>query len=84
MFKHLLKLFPKHHCSFNIVQVPGQIFKQGKYSDLKKKNFSLSLESESGSNFVLIAVYVVFLSVLEEGSRPQVLHNKCFKISSSL
>ena len=24
------------------------------------------------------------MSVLEEGSRPQVLHNKCFKISSSL
>ena len=35
-------------------------------------------------NFVLIAVFVVFLSVLEEGLRPQVLHNKCFKISSSL
>ena len=47
-------------------------------------DFSLSLESESGSNIVLIAVLVVFLSVLEEGSRPQVLHNKCFKISSSL
>ena len=47
-------------------------------------DFSLSLESESGSNVVLIAVLVVFLSVLEEGSRPQVLHNKCFKISSSL
>ena len=47
-------------------------------------DFSLSLESQSGSNIVLIAVLVVFLSVLEEGSRPQVLHNKCFKISSSL
>ena len=47
-------------------------------------DFSLSLESESDSNFVFIAVFVVYLSVLEEGSRPQVLHNKCFKISSSL
>ena len=36
-------------------------------------DFSLSLESESDSNFVLIAVFVVFLSVLEKGLRPQVL-----------
>ena len=30
-------------------------------------DFSLSLESESDSNFVFIAVFVVYLSVLEEG-----------------
>ena len=35
--------------------------------------FSLSRESQSCSCFVIIAVFVIFMSVLEEGLRPKVL-----------
>ena len=35
--------------------------------------FSLSRETESCSSFVIIAGFVKFMSVLEEGLRPKVL-----------
>ena len=42
MFKHLLKLFPIHHFSLNIDQVPGQMLKQDKYSDFQKNMFNIA------------------------------------------
>ena len=47
-------------------------------------SFSLSRESESCFNFVIIAVFLKFVSVLEKGWRPKVLTINVSKLTMSL